>query len=85
MIGQSEKSGIEIESEYHLTGHPVFDYDYRISIFAEKKSLVFITYFKAFWDAPDNPTVNIFSPFFYYVLMFFKELGVLGTLKKKLV
>ena len=24
MIGQSEKSGIEIESEYQLTGHPVF-------------------------------------------------------------
>ena len=23
MIGQSEKSGIEIESEYQLTGHPV--------------------------------------------------------------
>ena len=25
MIGQSEKSGIEIESEYQLTGHPVID------------------------------------------------------------
>ena len=24
MIGQSEKSGIEIESEYQLTGHPVY-------------------------------------------------------------
>ena len=24
MIGQSEKSGIEIKSEYLLTGHPVF-------------------------------------------------------------
>ena len=24
MIGQSKKSGIEIESEYQLTGHPVF-------------------------------------------------------------
>ena len=23
MIGQSEKSGIEIECEYQLTGHPV--------------------------------------------------------------
>ena len=23
MIGQSERSGIEIESEYQLTGHPV--------------------------------------------------------------
>ena len=31
MIGQSEKSGIEIESEYQLTGHPVFDFpDMRI-------------------------------------------------------
>ena len=25
LIGQSEKSEIEIESEYQLTGHPVFD------------------------------------------------------------
>ena len=25
MIGPSEKSGIEIKSEYQLTGHPVFD------------------------------------------------------------
>ena len=24
MIGQSENSGIEIKSEYQLTGHPVF-------------------------------------------------------------
>ena len=24
MIGQSEKSAIEIESEYQLTGHPVY-------------------------------------------------------------
>ena len=24
MIGLSEKSGIEIESEYQLTGHPVY-------------------------------------------------------------
>ena len=24
MIGPSEKSGIEIKSEYQLTGHPVF-------------------------------------------------------------
>ena len=24
LIGQSEKSGIEIESEYQLTGHPVY-------------------------------------------------------------
>ena len=24
MTGQSEKSGIEIESEYQLTGHPVY-------------------------------------------------------------
>ena len=24
MIGQSEKSGVEIESEYQLTGHPVY-------------------------------------------------------------
>ena len=28
MIGQSEKSGIEIESEYQLTGHPVY-WNYR--------------------------------------------------------
>ena len=28
LIGQSEKSGIEIESEYQLTGHPVFRWFY---------------------------------------------------------
>ena len=28
MIGLSEKSGIEIESEYQLTGHPVIGGDF---------------------------------------------------------
>ena len=34
MIGQSEKSGIEIKSEYQLTGHPV-DGILRVKIDAE--------------------------------------------------
>ena len=32
MIGLSEKSGIEIESEYQLTGHPVYYLENKVGV-----------------------------------------------------
>ena len=45
MIGQSEKSGIEIESEYQLTGHPVYGENQYLHFFmfqwkAQKKTAI---------------------------------------------
>ena len=40
MIGQSEKSGIEIESEYQLTGHPVYDLDLDLCVMQHIHHLV---------------------------------------------
>ena len=38
MIGQSEKSGIEIESEYQLTGHPVYSVTFRQAAEAHRET-----------------------------------------------
>ena len=46
MIGPSEKSGIEIESEYQLTGHPVHGASSNIHLGVPRK------FFGSSWGAP---------------------------------
>ena len=53
MIGQSEKSGIEIKSEYQLTGHPVVDSRY-FSLF----SVFTVPLGGLFWQLNRKPTAS---------------------------